>query len=666
MGDTPKDIEYFGHSNSSKARTRASRPALWSFLIVPGFALLIAACSPEQPEIRAEDLRYYVETLSDDAYRGRESGTAHAREAAAFIARRYQRAGLTPAFPAGARGSFFQKFDFQGGIEIVEGSYLRPSADDAKSGFRAPRKIVPLPLGYAGQASGDLIFLGFCLEAPGWNDFAGIAPEMLDGKIALCLRHGPGGDQDPRFRRQISFRAKYENLVKRKLAGVVFLGREGFPAPSPSDLGGVSSRKTPAIFVEPQEVFESFGFLEQTENRMRAEERRESGADTEIGRVLAKVEMATRFRERRLPGYNVGAFLRPPTADERVIIVGAHFDHIGNGAFSSLRGKGEIHNGADDNASGTAAVLELALQLKALETDASTDSASPGASEDSAVVAAAAAGEAAASQALTRVPAGVNVLFLHFDAEERGLFGARHFVKSKVLPAQSIAAMINLDMVGRLRPDKGLSVQGEQSADPRWGAIIRRAFADTGFADDIELRMVKGGGGPSDHSAFYSEKIPVAFLFTGGHREYHTSEDDAHLVNIAGLEKITGMTGRIVIGLAAQESAGDAKAQLAYRRAPAEAMRTDFEFRVRLGIMPGDYSRDSGGLEVADVRDDAPVRRTGLRAGDVIVKLGEREIRDIGDYMEFLGDASAQKSYAIEFKRGDQLLRGTTRLIAAP
>ncbi|MEQ9365958.1 MAG: M28 family peptidase, partial [Leptospirales bacterium] len=333
-----------------------------------GTLLSLPRCSAERPEIHVEDLRDYVTTLSADAYRGRESGTAYAREAAAFIARRYQRAALFPAFAneAGGENSYYQKFAFQGGIEIEAGSYLR-FVDEAPKPFQSPKSVIPLPLGYAGAAKGELIFLGFCLEAKAWNDFAGIAAKDLEGKVALCLRHGPGGEKDPRFRREISFRAKYENLVKRKLAGVVFMGREGFPAPSPSDLGGVGSRSTPAVFVEAPEIFRNFEFLRAAETRMREEDARDPGDEVGIGRALATVEMATRFSERKLDGYNVGAYLRPPNQGERVIVVGAHFDHIGDGSFSSLRGQGEIHNGADDNASGTAAVLELALQLKALD-----------------------------------------------------------------------------------------------------------------------------------------------------------------------------------------------------------------------------------------------------------------------------------------------------------
>lgn len=621
-------------------------------LLVLFCAATLAHCSREQAELREDDLAYYVRTLSDNAYQGRESGSRYSRAAAAFIAQRYQRAGLTPPFVdqahPNAAPSYFQEFAFEGGIAVEPGGYFRFTAENGE--VQSPKSYVPLPLGYAGAAKGELIFLGFCLEAPGWNDFAGLATKDFEGRIAVCLRHGPGGEKNSPYRGAISFRSKYDALIKRKVAGVVFLGHEGFPAPEPSDVGGAASRRAPAVFVESAEVFRTFPFLVAAEKQMREESK--PGTDV-VGRVLGTAEMATRFREVSLPGFNVGAYLRPPRKDERVIIVGAHYDHIGHGEFSSLRGPGDIHNGADDNASGTAVVMELALMFKSLD-----DGDQP---EDVDQIA---GGESESF----RIPKDVNVLFLNFDAEERGLFGSREFMQSKMLAPKNIAAMINLDMVGRLRAEKGLSVQGAQTADARWEKIIREAYAETGFADDLELRLVKGGGGPSDHSAFYSQQVPVAFLFTGGHREYHTPDDDAHLINFAGLKLVAEMTGRLVSGLAQLEHVAHAGAEqsLAFRRAPAEAMRSDFEFRVRLGIMPGDYSHDVGGLAVADVRDDAPVKRTGLRAGDVIIKLGGRKIRGIQDYMEFLGDASAQKEYEIVFKRGDQVLRGNTRLVAAP
>lgn len=602
-------------------------------------AIFASACSNPNPAIATADLKRHVDTLSADGFHGRESGTVFARTTAAYLAREYQRLGLVPAFQNNAGdASYFERFEFAGGVRERPGSFLK--AAESQSPFPELTKIVPLPLGYAGEAQGEAIFLGFCIEAPDWNDFAGLSADDLKGRIAVCLRHGPGGEKNPKYRQSISFRAKYKTLIQRGIAGVIFLGRAGYPAPNPSDLGGVSSRTPPAVFVEPGPLFAAYPFLAPAETLMRDEQKR----SPDVGQSLGKVALATRFSEVTLYGYNVGAYLRKPQADERVVVVGAHLDHIGNGAFASIRGKGQIHNGADDNASGTAAVLELAGEFRALDR-----------------------GHVPAHDlSLEAMPDSVNVLFLHFDAEERGLFGSRHFVKAKSLPAERIAAMVNLDMVGRLRAEKGLSVQGHQSGDRRWANIIRTAFADTDFDSGVELRLVAGGGGPSDHTAFYTAKIPVAFLFSGGHREYHTSDDDAHLINYSGLRAITEMSGRLALMVAALEAEDAVGGALAYRRAPTEVGRSTFEFRLRLGIIPGDYSREAGGLAVSEVRKDAPVAKTGLRAGDVITSIGGQRIGDIQDYMEFLSNATARKSYPIEFKRDGKVIRGKTRLIASP
>ncbi len=633
------------------------------FPLIVTAALFATACHSPVPAIAEADLKRHVETLSADGFHGRESGTVFARATAAYIAREYQRLGLTPAFRDSAgRPSFFQRFEFAGGVREEPGSLLQ--AANSESTFPETGKAVPLPLGYAGEAQGEAIFLGFCIDAPGWNDFAGLTTADLEGRIAVCLRHGPGGDQNPKYRRSISFRAKYETLVKRKLAGVIYLGREGYPAPRPSDLGGVSSRSAPAVFIEPQPLFAAFDWLASSEAQMRDQQR----TSNRVGQSLGAVAMATRFKEVTLYGYNVGAFLRRPAAKaksdvkervrERVIVVGAHLDHIGRGNFASIRGRGQIHNGADDNASGTSAVMELAGEFRAL--DLQTEK-SGGHSEH-------AASDSAASLRLEAMRDSVNVLFLHFDAQERGLFGARHFMEAGTLPAKQIAMMVNLDMVGRLRPDKGLSVQGHQSGDRRWANIIRAAYADSGFGTDIALRLVPGGGGPSDHTAFYTKKIPVAFLFSGGHGEYHTADDDAHLINYAGLRSITEMSGRLALMVAALEPEDEnnpaAGGALAYRRAPAGAARSPIEVSVQLGIVADDSSRAAGGLKVAEVRGDAPVAKTGLRPGDVITSIGGKRIGDIKDLMDFLNNATSRKDYAIEFQRDGQVFQRKTRLMS--
>ncbi len=606
-------------------------------LLLPAL-LLLGVCAwgcgphhPERAEIRQSDLTFYVRTLSDDNLRGRESGTVYARRAADFLVERYEGGGLAPAFTDDdGQPSFYQSFDFTAGVAVGEENRVELTTPDGARKIEYD-EVQPLPIVQQGKAEAEAIFAGFCLQAPDWNDLKGLE---VKGRIVVCLRHGPGGPKNEKYRSAISFRAKFAALKKLGAAGIIFLGHPGFDPLEPGDFRTDFARGPIAVFVEPEKFYESFDFLKDAEHRMRKGEVVElSAQQRKMGRAVVQSDWGSK----KSTGYNVGAYARERKENDRIIVIGAHFDHLGLGEFSSLRGRGKIHNGADDNASGTAAVLEVAMAF-------SKQDRSDGAE-------------------LPTLPDGVNVLFLHFDAEERGLFGSRHFVRSKAFAEANTVAMINLDMVGRLRKEKGLMVQGAQSADARWEKLIREAFAAVDFPEGLELRTVKGGSGPSDHTPFYTRKIPVAFVFTGGHRNYHTPDDDFETINLEGLVHVTQFNLKLVEGLAVLHDPAGGETRLSYRRAPSEPQRSAFEFRVRLGIMPGNYESNAGGLEVGSVNEKAPVKQTGLQSGDIIVQLGEEKINDINDYMSFLSDASADRAYKIIFKRGDRLIEGETKLI---
>ena len=375
------------------------------------------------------------------------------------------------------------------------------------------------------------------------------------------------------------------------------------------------------------------------------------------------------------------------------MIVGAHLDHLGRGYFSSRGTPGLLHLGADDNASGTAAVLELALSLAAHP---------------------------------DLLPQNTNVLFLHFDAEERGLIGSRFFTTSglyralrppKASPSQDAdagsdrtakplpraEAMINLDMVGRLRSSKGLMLQGCETADPRWADLMRQSYLHAFGSSDEQtkssakkrnpqdatdptkktesaqspnptqsdskcsglsvpqgpnLRLIRGGSGPSDHSPFYRKGLPIAFFFTGSHLDYHTERDLPERINYIGLLRIVRMAHRLVVGWS------NLREPLLFRKAAHEARRSDFDFRLRLGIVPGSYESGKEGLLVAAVKQEAPVAKSGLRAGDTIVRIGAQPIGDINDLMEFLSNASSKRVYELHYKRNGKLHKTKTRLMA--
>ncbi len=599
-----------------------------SVLVALPYLILFSCIYSDSPHITVGDLAYFTEQLSSDAYEGRQTGTTGAEKAANFIASYYRRHRFPPAFGE----SYRQSFSFNAGIEVGQQNQLRWRL--AQGEEISETTFLPLPFSPPQEGDGQLIFSGFCIEAGArWND---LANHSVKKRIALCLRYGPGGKENSAFRQQMTFRHKYNNLKKAGASGVIFLGRQGHAPPSVEGMPFSSHPGPPAIFLEPELFFKHSSFLQEAEEALL-----KGKSSPHVGSTMGYVTIKTDFQKKKVEGSNIGAYLNPPQRGESLVVLGAHYDHLGYGSFASLSGSGKIHNGADDNASGTAAVMEIAHALREK------------------------------SKSSVR-PVMKNVLFLHFDGEERGLVGSKAFIQSEQLPP-SILAMINLDMVGRLRPEKGLAIQGAETADALWKNIIASAFEsafETAFEpafpsspnDDfdgrVKLHFIAGGNGPSDHSSFYHKGIPVAFFFTGSHRQYHTPEDDFALIDLPGLYRISYMNLLIVQNLLMPE------VSLSFRQAPSTVRRSAFEFGVRLGIVPQNYDSASDGIVVADLLSDAPVARSGLQAGDTIVQLGDRPIDNIYDLMDFLSDATTRKNYTLVYRRKGRLIHTKTRLIS--
>lgn len=580
-------------------------------LLVPAVSACRDLPPPTVPDIREADLRTYVEKLSSPAYGGRAAGTLTGLAAVRFVVAEQQRNGLVPAFGA----SFMQEFPFRAGSVVVT-SGKNNLVLRGKDGIPRTIPILPLPLSSPGSFQGPLVFAGYCIDLEGKrNDFAGLP---IKKAVVACLRFGPGGKENPEFKSAMSFVSKYEAAKKHGAAAVVFMGRRTFDAPKPGDFP-VRKRKGPAAaYVAP-------GLLEQTFPELQAAQEAAAGGrplpTATLGPLPGAAQIETDFRQERLVGHNVGAFLRKPSPTDRIIILGAHLDHIGIGDFGSIRGSGKIHPGADDNASGTALLLELAAALRLRSAE---------------------------------IPAGTNVLFLHFDAEERGLFGSRAFVRSGSFDPKRTVAMINFDMVGRLRPESGLSIQGHDTADARFEKVLRTALEQAKLSKLAKLR--RGGRGPSDHTSFYEKNVPVLFVTTGIHQQYHTSEDVPRLVNYEGLLSILRLAEGLVLGLSRLEG------QLAFHASGAKGGMRLSRPTLRLGIVPGSYGAEDG-LEVGSVQADAPVAKAGLQAGDKVVSLGGKPIADIYDLMDFLRTARPDTEYAIEYVRGKERRSGRTRLL---
>ncbi|HYN26458.1 MAG TPA: M20/M25/M40 family metallo-hydrolase, partial [Pyrinomonadaceae bacterium] len=332
-----------------------------------------------------------------------------------------------------------------------------------------------------------------------------------------------------------------------------------------------------------------------------------------------------------------------PNLKNEAIVIGAHYDHLGRGGAGSLaQREGDVHYGADDNASGTAGLIELARIL-------STQRPKP----------------------------RRTIVFVAFSGEEEGLLGSNYYVDHPVIPLANTVAMINMDMIGRMK-DRKLVIGGVGTA-PEWPAMIERANVLQGLTVNASStahscsslpivvgangRMVVGndvtkqflltlnedGFGPSDHSSFYAKQIPVLFFWTGTHIDYHKPSDTAEKINYDDEARIIAMVARIVHDIDASDK------RPTYQVAKSAATGRSIGFRVYLGTIPN-YADSSDGLLLEGVRDDSPAAQAGLKAGDRIVKMAGRDVHNVYDYTAALGEMKAGQEYEVEIMRGSERL----------
>lgn len=271
---------------------------------------------------------------------------------------------------------------------------------------------------------------------------------------------------------------------------------------------------------------------------------------------------------------------------EHTIILGAHYDHLGYGGFGSLHvGDPEVHNGADDNASGVSMLICLADMLSS-------------------------------------GPQSNNYLFIAFSGEEMGLWGSNYWVKHANIELSDANYMINMDMVGRLNEENKLLVYGTGTSD------IWQQTIDTNNVYQFQVIGSESGMGPSDHTSFYIEDIPVLSFFTGQHEDYHKPTDDAHLINYEGIKTITEYIYKIINDL-------DDNGKLNFIKTKDEE-QTKMSFKVTLGVMP-DYLHTDAGMRIDGVRPDRPADKAGIIKGDIVTKMGDLDISSMDDYMKALG-----------------------------
>lgn len=296
---------------------------------------------------------------------------------------------------------------------------------------------------------------------------------------------------------------------------------------------------------------------------------------------------------------------------DKTIIIGAHFDHLGlgeNGSSLDANPKGKIHNGADDNASGVAGVLELARYFSK-----------------------------------NKISEKSNFLFICFSGEELGLYGSKYFTEHPSIDLTKVNYMINMDMIGRLNPTtKSISVSGSGTS-PVWETTLKNM---TGT--QLTIKTDSAGVGPSDHTSFYLKNIPVLHFFTGSHSDYHKPSDDWDKINYAGEKEVLDLIIAVIEKL-------DSEPQLAFLPTKNKSMSSSRSFKVTMGVMPS-YTSDVAGLLVDGATDGKPAQKAGIQTGDIITRIGDYEIKDIQTYMDALGKFEKGQTVPVKIKRKSEEL----------
>jgi aminopeptidase YwaD len=513
-------------------------------------------------------------------------GTTGNAEAARFVAERFRVLGLAPAWPDG----YLQRFEAPVRAALAGENALVLAGTAAQTW----RDWQPFTFSESGAVEGELVWAGYGITAPalGWDDYAGVD---VKGKVVVVAAHFPREDdpaspfRDPTGFQYGEWRYKAMNARDHGAAALVAV-RDDWHHPGKDELppwkGSVSSR---AGIVAAQATLAT---LERAGVRVRAlaaatdEQRR-----PQSGPLGVRARLAVGVEQENAPAANVVALL--PGRGEKAgecVVVGAHYDHLGHGGETSLAPDrtGEVHPGADDNASGVAALLEIARAFAA------------------------------------EGPRERTILFAAFSGEELGLLGSAQLVRSPpaACPVERMQLMVNLDMVGRPQGGK-VYVHGAATAK----GLQERVAALAGAAAPLQLVWGAGDGyGPSDHTSFYAKGVPVLFLFTGAHPDYHRPTDTADKVDAAGLVAVARLAHR-----AAHEAAEGPRLEVVRELAPAPGKREERGYGAYLGTVPDFAERKDPGVLVSAVRTGSPAEKAGIAAGDVLLGLGTAKIVSLKD-----------------------------------
>ena len=523
------------------------------------FLLLItgSACAQSDKTV-LKSLRKSVRFLADDKLEGRRTGTAGEKMAYEYISKQFKKAGLRsfPAYP-----DFIQPFEVQ----------------DGKGVDKPLATINGQPIQY-GE---DYFPLAYSADCENFTTHGGSGIQWLWAEQLINVQK-----DNPHFDCKSAISDAAKEAVKNNKKCLLIVAGNLSATQLSFEKNDKTARLGIPVIVLKESVMKNFPDYS-----------------------TAVFQFNYSITERKRTGHNVIGFHNNGAA--QTVIIGAHYDHLGYGEdHNSLYtgGPAMIHNGADDNASGTAGLITLATILKKANTQ-------------------------------------FNYLFVAFSGEELGLYGSKYFTEHSPVDLKQVNYMINMDMIGRLNDSTHGITIGGYGTSPAWGKLIQQND------DYFKIKIDSAGSGPSDHTSFYRKDIPVLFFFTGTHGDYHKPSDDADKINYAGQLKIVRYIQNIVAKTASME-------KLSFSKTREAAASGKSSFKVSMGIMP-DYTYSGEGVLVDGVTDGRPAQKAGLKAGDVVYQLGDHPVTDVQTYMQALNKFNKGESARVKIRRGKENLEFT-------
>ena len=542
-----------------------------------------------QYQITSDSIYKHISVLADDSLEGRQVGEPGEWIAAQYIKSIYMDAGLEPL---GDSSTYFQSFEFIKMIGMGEKNELSLNGHklELNEDFSPMRQSASMPFKFD-----EIINVNYGIVVDSsdgdYDDYAGLD---VDGKAILIKRYSPEpkDSTEEYLNRYSSLTSKISMAIEKNAACILFI--------TPEDQDDTLSNAGPAR-VTPKDI--PIIFLRRT-----ALER--LGLDINNPEITS-ISGITDLYKVYDTGYNVVGYL--PAKTDTTVILGAHYDHLGWGGEGSgsryLEKKPMIHNGADDNGSGSSALLELARYYSSYRNELK-----------------------------------YSLLFISFSGEEFGILGSGHYARHMTIDSSKVRMMVNMDMIGRLaQQEKGLAIMGTGTC-PEF-----KSYFDSMETGGLTIAFKESGVGPSDHTSFYNQDIPVLYFFTGAHDDYHTPADDVDKIDTEGIVKVTKMVTEII------NHFDNYQGELVFQKTKSDDMGRRSSYSVTLGIMP-DFITEVEGLGVDGVSPDRPGDRAGLLKGDVIIRMGSVDIGDIYDYMNTLGKYRKGDSTSLLIIRGNDTL----------